>query len=187
MSTCNKCKCVTSLCGCEDTALTTNLNCLPACPNPEPCAETFSDCCVVHTNDTFFFYIDEETPQGFTINKGDRMCEILQKLLIYFQNPGCVDPTSACNSVVGLQSVSVTSNTINIQWNSAIGATGYILQIKLSTDPLFTNTTLPGLITATVIGGLIPNTEYDIRIATICTNPPNPDCFSVTIKVKTLN
>lgn len=183
---CSKCK--NAPCGCEDQGLTTGTPCAqdtPSCPNPDPCAESFSDCCVIHNNDSFFYYIDEFTPNGLTINQGDRICEILQKLMIANENPACVDPTNSCNSVVGIQSTAITSTSIAIKWNPAVGATGYILQVKLATDPTFTNTALPSTASTASIGGLLPNTDYHIRIATVCTNPPDPDCFSVTLIIKT--
>lgn len=180
MSECKSCGCKNKPCGCEDQALTTNTPCAqdtPECPNPDPCAETFSDCCIVHANDTIV---------DLDIKQGDRLCDILQKITLMFTNPGCITPGSPCLSVLGLVSTLITSNTVKVKWLPSSTATSYIVEYKPSTS--FTWTLNPPVPLSgnpvDTIGGLTPNTDYDIRVAAIC---PSGTCYSVTIKVKTVN
>jgi hypothetical protein len=171
------CKCKKLPCTCEE-GLHTQPSCAqdtPECPDPEPCSETFSDCCVVHANDTIV---------DLDIKQGDRLCDILQKITLLFTNPGCILPGAPCLSVLGLMSTSIATTVIKVKWQPSTTAIQYILEYKASTSftwllnpavPLSPNPT-------DTIGGLLPNTEYDIRIATICTFGI---CYSVTIRVKT--
>lgn len=76
MANCKKKKC-----GCLDTGLTTPTPCAHdtlECPLPDPCPETFSDCCVVHDGDGI---------AEFNIQTGDRLCDILQKIALAY-SPG---------------------------------------------------------------------------------------------------
>lgn len=69
-------KCKTKKCGCLDTGLTTPTPCAhdtPECPNPDPCSETFSDCCIVHNGDGI---------AELNIQTGDRVCDIWQKIAL---------------------------------------------------------------------------------------------------------
>lgn len=68
--------CKTKKCGCIDTGLITQPPCAhdtPACPNPDPCPETISDCCVVHNGDGI---------AELNIQTGDRVCDIWQKIAL---------------------------------------------------------------------------------------------------------
>lgn len=76
MANCKKKKC-----GCLDTGLTTPTPCAHdtlECPLPDPCPETFSDCCIVHDGDGI---------AEFNIQTGDRLCDILQKIALAY-SPG---------------------------------------------------------------------------------------------------
>lgn len=68
--------CKTKKCGCLDVGLTTPSPCPHdqyECPNPEPCAETFSDCCIIHDGDGI---------ADLNIQTGDRVCDIWQKIAL---------------------------------------------------------------------------------------------------------
>src|SRR3989304_2590229 len=95
-------------CGCKDSALTTNLPCPPGTPciNPEPCAQVWDMHCIIYTGNTIV---------DLDINPGDRMDEIMQKLILNGLNPGCVDPTSTCQSALNLaaQVIGTTSITVD--------------------------------------------------------------------------
>ena len=72
--------CKTKKCGCLDTGLTTPTPCehdTVLCPNPDPCPETFSDCCVVHDGDGI---------AELNIQTGDRVCDIWQKIALAISN-----------------------------------------------------------------------------------------------------
>jgi len=173
MSNCKKCK--KKDCGCKDQGLTTPQPC-PAdqinCPTPEPCSETFSDCCVIHDGDSI---------TEFNIEKGDSMCVILQKIILNVTAPGCVNPTLGCQSPLGVHSTATTPNSISIAWNLVGGTpTGLFVESRPTGTVLWAiGPTLPDTDITFVIPGLQPNTEYDIRVGTGC------GCYSVTIRVKT--
>jgi len=182
MSNCKKCKCVTSLCGCEDTALTTNLNCLPVCPNPEPCAETFSDCCIIHNNDAFV-YITEQDDLTFSILQGERLCDTLQRLTTtLFGN--C---ESGVPYVYGLKSTSITSSSINVVWTPVPLADTYTVYYATVAGMIWNNS-LPIIANTSptyTITGLTPNTPYYIYVT--ATTGGKESCRSVSLIITTLN
>jgi len=169
--------CKKKSCGCLDTGLTTPSPCphdVYQCPDPEPCSETFSDCCIIHDGDTI---VDAN------ILKGDTLCNILQKLIILIKNPICADPTLGCQSPLNLHSIKVTPYSILVGWNT-VGGSPLGLNVEFSVAGSFiwsSNPPLPDTATSDTIGVLVPNTEYYIRVATGC------GCFSVIISVKTPN
>lgn len=170
---CNKCK--KKNCGCSDKGLTTPYPCpndAYVCPTPEPCSETFSDCCIIH---------DGNSISEFNIESGDNLCTILQKIILNVTNPVCVDPTLGCQSPLGLRSTTITPNSIKVVWNPVAGSP---LGLVVESRPVGTVTWAigPALLdtdTSFDIPGLLPNTEYEIRVGTGC------GCYSVTIKAKT--
>ena len=177
MSTCNKCK--TAKCGCEDQGLTTNTPCAqdtPECPNPDPCAETFSDECIVHTGDDIL---------DIGIIQGERLAITLQRIALFLTNPACITPGSTCLSALNLHSVTITSTTVKVAWDlSSTVDSGYIVEYKESSSPTWlTNPlVLPTAFPTDTIGALLPGTSYDIRVSTLCTAG---SCYSVTIRITT--
>lgn len=175
---CPTCKCTKAPCGCEDQALTTGSPCVaPTCPNPEPCAETFSDCCIIHNGDSFTYLNPEVQPPAvnvaeaafgpnpvpektyFTILQGERMCDTWQKFLAYYE---CGSPV-----VYGLKSKSITSTTINIAWTPLTEAVSYTVYIAPVSTVIWTS---PGVVTQNTtpnftITGLTPNTSYYVCVA----------------------
>lgn len=172
--------CKTKPCGCEDQGLHTQPPCeqnTPSCPNPDECAETFSGECIVYTGDTI---VDAD------IQYGDRFNEIVQKLALMILNPNCMDflTPGTCYSPLNLMSISVSSTGITVKWDATVGSTFYVPQYKLATAIPWTNlpNVLPTAFPSQVITGLLPATEYHIRIQSVCA--PGA-CFSLTILVKT--
>lgn len=180
MAECPTCNCKKKPCGCEDQGLTTNTPCAqdtPDCPNPDPCAETFSDQCVVHMPDGIV---------DIGIVAGERLNVTLQRLALILTNPGCIMPGSTCLSVLNLRSVKITSTTVKVAWNpSDTVDAGYIVEYKEASAMSWTANpmVLPSTNPTDTIGGLLPDTEYDIRVSTLCTMG---SCYSVTIRVKTV-
>lgn len=173
---------ITNLCGCEkpcgcgDDVVTTPLNCtLPECNNPEKCSETFSSDCVIYTGDTI---------ANLGITKGMNMSDIIQLFTLAITNSGCIYPTSPCLSVVGVYTTNVTSTIASIIWNTVVGATGYQVEYR----PIFSASWIsnPVVTTGNIdnIGMLVANTDYYIRIKTICASNT---CYSNTILIKTKN
>lgn len=176
---CNNCKNKLPCSVCGDTPYSTPSSCTSGttdCPNPDPCAETFSDACIVHTG-------DEIVDTG--IATGDRLDVILQRLSLFVTNPGCITPGSTCLSVLGLKSTYITSNTIKLSWLPSSTATGYTVEYKPSSSSSWTLNPSIGLPDSPTdsIGGLTSGTDYDIRVSSTCSSG---SCYSVTIKVTTL-
>ncbi len=167
-------------CGCGDQGLTTGPSCaqdLPACPMPDPCPETFSDECIVHTGDTIV---------DLDIKKGDRWDDILQKMVLLLTNSACILPGALCQSPVGVQTIAITSSTIKVGWLPTPNATSYQVEYKTPAALTWTPyTPVPqALYPQDTIGGLASGTEYYIRVRAICGINPTT-CPSVTISVKT--
>ena len=165
-------------CGCNDHPVGTPPPCEQGtitCPNPDPCAETFSAGCVVYTGDSIV---------DLGITRGDRMDVIVQRLALFLTNPSCVDPTSSCLAILGLASTGIGTSTVALSWLMATTATGYTVAYKQTGAVSWTlNPSLGPLANPTdTIAGLLPNTEYDIRVNATCASG---SCYSVTIRVKT--
>jgi hypothetical protein len=81
-------------CGCEDEALTTPPPCgqgTPECPDPEPCAETFSSDCIIWGS-------SDLTCDGTVLaTSGDRLTTILQRIV----NLACT-PADVSQSGLGM-------------------------------------------------------------------------------------
>jgi hypothetical protein len=165
------CNCKKTNCGCKDTGLVTPAPCTTdtfECPSPNPCSETFSDCCIIHTGDTI---VDLPFPQGIS------QCEILQILTIA-QTQG-IPCLSGCGSPLNFKSTSITPTTVSLSWNAVIGATEYI--VEFSTDnSTWTNQGIYSPTNLTIIG-LTPNTSYYFRVRTTC----DTLCTAVTLLIKT--
>ena len=176
---CNKinkrtCSCKTP-CGCSDLPLRLCSPCTPTlCGNGDPCAETFSAACVVYTGDTIV---------DLGIMKGQRLDSIIQLFALIATNPGCAYPTSPCQSVLGVQSTTLTATTIALKWLPVTTATSYQVEYRATTASSWTlNPVVPQSANPTnLIGGLLPNTSYYIRVKSICTS----SCYSLTILVTT--
>ncbi len=169
------CGCIQA-CGCADNVITTPLVCsqsLPACPNPEECSETFSLWCSIYNGDTI---------ANLNIQKGMKMSDILQMLVLLTTGAGCVYPTSPCLSALGFHSTAIASTTATFAWNAVIGAASYQVQYRLpsvgtwTVNPVTTNLT-------DSIGPLLPSTKYVVRVITNCTGAD--PCNSVTLEIIT--
>lgn len=169
--------CKNKNCGCNDLALTTSAPCscnVVTCPTPDICTETWSDCCIIHTGDTI---------ADLGIYKGDRLCDILQKLTLMITNPDCIMPGTECGSPIGFKSTTIAGTTIGLFWETVPAATGYIVEYRQLTTPTWT--ILSPVTTNTVtISGLTVNTEYYVRVKTQCEALP-ATCYSVTLLLKT--
>ncbi len=171
-----KCTCGAN-CGCKDIPLTTCSPCTtPLCPNGDPCPETFSAGCVVYTGDTI---------ADLGIMKGQRLDSIIQLFALLSTNPGCAYPTSPCQSVLGVQSTNITSTTVSLKWLPVVVASGgYQVEYRATTavswtlNPIVAQSANP----TDLIGGLTANTQYYIRVKSICAST----CESLTILITTL-
>ena len=176
------------MCGCEDKGLTTGPSCAqgtPLCPNPEPCAETFSDCCIIHNGDTIVSGPNDPV-QLFPIIQGERVCDIFQKMVLWLNDPDNV--IGACPSIIGIKSMSVTSTTIQVGWNLSSSATGYT--VGYSTDPgvapWVDSSLLPATASSYTITGLTAATTYYIRVLPSCVVPTTSTPIIIQVSTKSV-
>jgi len=86
----------------------------------------------------------------------------------------------ACTSAVPLYTTYITKTSISVSWGAVDTVFAYQVEYKLN-DPLVVSwSTLPEQTTTyATISGLTENTEYAIRVNTICEDESN--CYSVSI------
>lgn len=164
-------------CGCAEDVLTTGLVCsqsLPECSDPEKCSETFSSDCLIYTGDTI---------ANLNIQKGMKLTDVMQMLVIAITNSGCIYPTSPCLSAIGLHSIVINQTTASFGWNSVIGATNYQLQYRKPSDSTWTTNPVTTNVYDT-IGPLVKNTQYYVRVVSNC---GSNSCNSVTLDITTKN
>jgi hypothetical protein len=91
----------------------------------------------------------------------------------------------SCLSAIPLQTTTITPITIGLTWGAVSTAANYQVEYK-ENSPSVTSWTLLPLQTTTnaTIGSLMPQTEYLIRVNTICQDTTS--CYSVTIIASTL-
>ena len=80
-SKCNNKNCNNStLCGCQDTYLTSPLPCPTpaACPAAQPCSETFDSQCIIYTGD------DIVCGSDVVVQSGTTMADALKNITDYF-------------------------------------------------------------------------------------------------------
>jgi hypothetical protein len=177
---CNKCG-NNKKCGCKDRPLVTQAGCSPnaECPNPEECSETISTACSVYTGDSLI---------ELGIIKGERLDIILQRLGLFILNPGCITPGSGCQSALGVKTYYIGPTSAKVQWQAVPGATSYQLEYKTAAATSWVLSPAVAVILdqetyTDAIGGLLPNTEYYVRINTTCSSG---GCYSLIISFTTL-
>lgn len=170
-------QCKSKPCGCADTGLTTPTPCIhdsPDCPFPNPCAETFSDCCVIHNGPTI---VDSG------IMNGDSLCNVMQILTLLATNPTCMQDGGTCRSPLALTPGTVTPVSIPVTWTCPIVPTNFQVEYKLTTSLTWlVNPMVAGTVLTDIVGGLLPNNYYHIRVSALC---GASSCYSVTIIVQT--
>lgn len=172
--TCRKAKCAC------DSALpipTSFSNDPTICPlNSEKCAEIFDMACICWQGEDIV---------ELDIKKGDRLAEILQKLILATTNPDCATfiDTASCGSAINLTIANLTSTSFELSWDAVAGANYYVVEYKQATA-LSWNLT-PNVVPPTAavgLYGLTPDTVYELRVNTVCATGT---CYSLNIRVKT--
>ena len=82
---------------------------------------------------------------------------------------------NSCDYTSNLSSSNLTLNGYNateMSWDPVAGAAGYRVQYKVLDNPVSWNSKDVFGANTTIAGGLLPNTEYDFRIQTICNETP---------------
>lgn len=191
MAVCKKCKCEAKYCGCADRAILAAPPCgqgTADCPDPEPCAETFSAECIV--------YLGEDLPE-LNISKGDRMDKVIQAIGMWIINPNCFKPFDSifnnqvpndCIAAIDVKTVSVTSSSVTLSWDESPTAISYKVAWAEVPNPsvALVWTSVNTTNTTATIALLDPNTEYYFKVVTVCDDSPSVTCDSLVIKVKTL-
>jgi hypothetical protein len=141
------------------------------CVDGEPCEELALLGCVKYSGDNIL--------EG-KINNGDRLDEILQKLIVGITAPECVSPTLKC--VTKLRSTAVTASAVTVAWNTATDTTSLTLQYKTASSSTWTDVVVTGLSTKQITG-LAASTTYYFKVASVSST--NTNCSSVTISITT--
>lgn len=167
-------------CGCDDHPLGTPPPCeigTTVCPDPEPCSETFSDCCIIHDGDGI---------ADLNIQTGDRFCDILQKISLAISASGSVVTIESFELVGNDLIITMTDGTIfsvTLPSSSAPSeswvalSTGDITFVSFNPGPGISLNGVSGDIVHTIRYNIIsPNTvsiqtQYFIPIIVDTTNP----------------
>jgi hypothetical protein len=148
-----------------------------SCPSPNPCTSITPMECVCYTGPSIV---------DLGINTGDSLERVLQILVLAITNPGCIIPPTDCISVLDVDYTndSCGANALIISWNAVSTAVSY--QVEYRVVGAVSWTLAPSVvppITQTTLGGLVPDTWYEIRVNAVC---DVGNCYSLTIRVKTL-
>lgn len=161
MAFCPKCN-SRKKCGCSDKPLSTsNCNPLSECGVPNPCPECFDMHCIS--------YSGPDIP-GLGIQTGDRLDEIINILILYNTNPGCVTGASGCTSPLNLYLDNITAYTATLHWTLVNGATGYTVESKNINDVSWTvYPSVGATVSQSEILNIEPEGTYQVRVTSNCT------------------
>ena len=142
-----------------------------ACVDGEPCEELALLGCVKYAGDNIL---------EAKITNGERLDEILQKILVGLTAPECVSPTLKC--VTKLRSTAIAKDSFTVAWNTAVDTTSLTLQYKTATASTWTDVVVTGLSTKQITG-LAASTNYYVKVSSVSSGGTN--CSSVTISLTT--
>lgn len=177
---CNSGSSNSSRCGCGDTSIdmpNSFSNCPDPCESRETCTEVFDMHCICYQGEDIIEY---------DIQKGDRLDEIMQKILLGLTNSGCATfgDNTACQSPINLTIESLTDATFELSWDAVPAAVSYTVEFKdASSSTWLLNPSVAAPTTTDTVIGLTANTVYDIRVNAICATG---SCYSLNIRIKTI-
>ena len=152
-------------CGCEDTGL--HAPCPPTipCTRPQPCAEVFSNQCIVNP-------LNEMSYGDLVIAKNEPLYVSMQKIMIMLNSE---DPSVA---PINFRATSITSTTIGLAWT--LQNTGTTMTLDYGTTiSMGTSLSITAGTESGELSGLTANTDYYMQLT-------SDGEKSVIIKVKTL-
>lgn len=124
------------------------------------------------------------TTPGTGYNEGDILTPDTALVGVPTVAAGITVSIRPCRSVLGLHSTSITSSTVALAWLADEGSVSYQVEYKQATAASWTLNPAVSPVANPVdtIGGLLPDTDYHIRVNNICSGGA---CYSVTILVRT--
>lgn len=173
---CTTCK---NKCVCGDSALSipaTFSNDPTVCPpNSETCSEVFDMDCICYTG----LDIVE-----FDIKRGDRLSDVMHKLILGIQNPACAVFSGTAHSPLDVTITNLTDTSLNVTWGAVTDAVTYVVEHKLTTSLtwLLSPAVTAPIVTDTLVG-LDPDSIYDIRIRAVFAAS---SCYSLNFRFQTL-
>jgi hypothetical protein len=154
-------------------------------PDSESCTELFPAECVCWPGPDL---------TQFDIRTGDRMDEVLRKLVLTVSNlcsgisdcEECSDYSNAnaCLSPLNLSFTNITTTSLTLNWDGSGNVVNYNIEFKEPSS--LTWSLLPAVVAPTTnatIIGLTPDTVYEFRIIGVCATT---SCYSLTVREKTL-
>jgi len=139
---CQNCGCQNTLCGCEDTPLTTPAPCNPVgCPDPYPCSEVTNAECVIYTGE------DIVCQQDVVVAQDTNVADALNNIVDYF-----------CDNAGGADVVVAAGNNINVVSNTVGNTTTYTVTGKETIVAAGENVT----VTSVTVGN---DTTYTVNAA----------------------
>ena len=178
------CKCKTKPCNCNDVPGVTpagyhTLN--PASGGIAPSAYYPANGLIYPSTTEAPYQRLKEVP----IETGTTALEAYQALILLETNPDCIKDEPNCQSPVGVVATDATTTTITMAWTGNSTALGYSVKAAADGVPVYSEE-FADTVTAAMVTGLSPDTEYEIIVGTICDSSPSSTCNSVTLLVSTL-
>ena len=92
--------------------------------------------------------------------------------------------TRSCHTPTGLTATTVTSSSIALTWDAYPSDSGYLLEYGPSPLEPGTGTQITLSLNSHTLTGLMPNTEYDILLFTLCTESVASDPATLTLRTQ---
>jgi serine protease len=97
----------------------------------------------------------------------------------------CIEITNVipCAKPIELDTISTTSNSLNLEWSNEPSATAYLVRHRLTASPTWTEMSVGT--NATTVAGLQGCNEYEVQVASICTAMGDTSDYSPSFIAKT--
>lgn len=160
-------------CGCGNKPLQTQHPCPPynECESQNKCSEMFCGDCIMFCGEKQTLTMNGNS---FDINQGDRLTDVLQKLMLFLRNPN----TDSANIPSGLNVVYAADSKIKISWNDIEGCS-FNIYYKKQEENIYKEI-VAGKTTSYEINNLEPGI-YNIYIKNVIAEAPS---LILTVKLK---